>query len=157
MAAPPDRTKVSPAMPMNSASSRRSRWSGLAQSAQPRWPPTDAIRAALPIGSASWPGACWLDPETLGAGLASGLLMSGFAGVRRDIGGAGAGQVDRDDDLVEQFLADALGERGLFEGEVVVDGVVGDRRGLVVADDRGQRRDHHDRALDVLGQLRLVE
>ena len=33
---------------MNSASSRRSRWSGLAQSAQPRWPPTDAISAARP-------------------------------------------------------------------------------------------------------------
>src|SRR5215472_11000993 len=141
MAAPPDRTKVSPAMPRNSASSRRSRWLGLAQSAQPRWPPTDAIRAALPMGSARWPGACGRDPEAPGAGVASGLFMSGFARVCRDVGGAGAGQVDRDDDLVEQFLADALGERGLFEGEVLVDGVVGDRGGLVVADDRGQRRD----------------
>src|SRR5215470_12147427 len=104
MAAPPDRTKVSPAMPMNSASSRRSRWSGLAQSAQPRWPPTDAIRAALPMGSAPragpalWAGACGPVPEAPGAGLAPGLLMSGFAGVRRDIGGARAGEVDRDDD-----------------------------------------------------------
>src|SRR5262249_38518645 len=149
--------KVSPAMPMNSASSRRSRWSGLAQSAQPRWPPTDAIRAALPIGSAPWTGARRLDPEVPGAGLASGLLMSGFAGVRRDIGGAGAGQVDRDDDLVEQFLADALGEGGLFEGEVLVDGVVGDGCGLVIADDRRQRRHHHHRAVDVLFQLRLVQ
>jgi len=33
LAAPLDRMKVSPAMPMNSASSRRSRWSGLVQSA----------------------------------------------------------------------------------------------------------------------------
>jgi len=33
MAAPPDSTNVSPAMPMNSDSSRRSRWSGLVQSA----------------------------------------------------------------------------------------------------------------------------
>src|SRR5215471_2203297 len=157
MAAPPDRTKVSPAMPMNSASSRRSRWSGLAQSAQPRWPPTEAIRAALPTGSAPWAGARGLDPEAPAAGFAPGLLMSGFARVRRDIGGARAGEVDRDDDAVEQFLADALGQGGLLEGEVVVDGVVGDGRGLVVADDRRQGGHHHYRPVDVLFQLRLVQ
>ena len=33
MAAPPDKMKVSPAMPMNSDSSRRARWLGLVQSA----------------------------------------------------------------------------------------------------------------------------
>src|SRR5215467_11735548 len=131
MAAPPDRTKVSPAMPMNSASSRRSRWPGLAQSAQPRWPPTDAIRAARPAGPAPRAGACGAVPEPPGAGPAWGLLMSGFAGVRRDVGGAGAGEVDRDDDAVEQVLGHALGQGGLLEGEVVADGVVGDGRGLV--------------------------
>src|SRR5260370_42323685 len=134
MAAPPDRTKVRPAMPMNSASSRRSRWSGLAQSAQPRCPPTDAIRAARPmgtaprVGSAPSPRACGLVSGVRGAGLASGLFMSGFAGARRDIGGAGAGEGERNDDAVEQFLADAFRQGGLLEGEVVVDGVIGDGR-----------------------------
>ena len=47
-AAPPERTKVSPAIPMNSESRRRSLWSGLVQSAYPRWPPTEAMKAALP-------------------------------------------------------------------------------------------------------------
>src|ERR1700746_3857199 len=102
MAAPPDRTKVRPAMPMNSASSRRSRWPGLAQSAQPRWPPTDAIRAALPMGSGLWAGA----------GLASGPAMSGLAGVGGDVGGAGVGEVDGDDDLVVQLFGDAFGQGG---------------------------------------------
>src|SRR5215471_19639177 len=110
MAAPPDSTNVSPAMPMNSASSRRSRCSGLAQSAHPRWPPTDAIRAARPTGS-RW-----------GASLFPvGEVMSGFPRARWHVGRAGAGQVDRDDDLVEQFLADAFGQRGLLEGQVLVD------------------------------------
>src|SRR6516165_8535934 len=118
MAAPPDRTKVRPAMPRNSASSRRSRWPGLAQSAQPRCPPTDAIKAARPTGSGPEAGAgpaCW------------GPVMSGFAGAGRDVGGAGAGEVDRDDHAVEQVLGDAFGQGGLFEGQILVDGVVGDR------------------------------
>src|SRR5262245_37198142 len=144
MAAPPDRTNVSPAMPMNSASSRRSRWSGLAQSAQPRWPPTEAIRAARPTGSAL---RC--------SRLSGGDFMSGLAGGGWHVGRAGMGQVDWDHDPVEQLLADALGQRGLLEAEVVVDGVVGDGRGLVVADDRRQRGDHHHRAIDVLLELRL--
>src|SRR5215472_8259801 len=128
MAAPPDRTNVRPDMPRNSASSRRSRWSGLAQSAQPRWPPTDAISAARPTGSGMRAGR----PPS--RDFISLLLGAGWV-----VGGAGAGQVDRDDDLVVQVLADALGQRGLLEGQVVVDGVVGDGRGLVVADDRRQR------------------
>src|SRR4249920_1219463 len=107
MAAPPDSTNVSPAMPMNSASSRRSRWSGLAQSAQPRWPPTDAIRAARPTGS----GPRASRPPV-------GEVMSGFPRAGRHVGRAGVGQVDRDDDLVEQVLADALGQRRLLEGQV---------------------------------------
>src|SRR5215813_4242463 len=123
MAAPPDRTKVRPAMPMNSASSRRSRCWGLAQSAHPRWPPTDAIRAARPTGSG---------PRAVGAAVPSAVLMSGFSRAGRHVGRAGAGQVDRDDDLVEQVLTDPLGQRRLLEGQVVVDGVVGDGRGLVV-------------------------
>src|SRR5215467_2563588 len=110
MAAPPDKTKVSPAMPMNSASSRRSRWLGLAQSAQPRCPPTDAIRAARPTG-----------PEPRFCRSAAGEVMSGFRRAGRHVGRPGAGQVDRDDDLVEQFLADTLGQRCLLEGQVVVD------------------------------------
>src|SRR5215472_15284693 len=115
MAAPPDRTKVRPAMPMNSASSRRSRCPGLAQSAQPRWPPTDAISAARPTGWGRW--SSWLPLW---------VVMSVFLGARRGVGGAGTGEVERNDDLVEQILADAVGERGLLEGQVVVDGVVGD-------------------------------
>src|SRR5215468_3415140 len=122
MAAPPDRTKVSPAMPMNSASSRRSRWSGLAQSAHPRWPPTDAISAARPV-SLGLPTS----PFSMGG------VMSGFSGTVRHVGRAGVGQVDRDDDLVVELLADAFGQRGLLEGQVLVDGVVGDGRGIVVA------------------------
>src|SRR6516225_4201391 len=121
MAAPPDRTKVRPAMPMNSASSRRSRCSGLAQSAQPRWPPTDAIRAARPTGSVPRAGR-----------LPVGEVMSGFPRAGLHIGRPGVGQVDRDDDLVEQFFADPVGQGGLLERLVVVDGVVGDGRGLVV-------------------------
>src|SRR5215468_5449740 len=106
MAAPPDRTNVRPAMPMNSASRRRSRCLGLAQSAQPRWPPTDAIRAARPTG----PG-----PRAVGAAVPSVVLMSGFAGARWRVGRAGVGEVDRDDDLVVQVFADALGQGGLLE------------------------------------------
>src|SRR5262245_53644729 len=106
MAAPPDRTKVRPAMPMNSASSRRSRCLGLAQSAQPRWPPTDAIRAARPTGP---------EPRAVGAAVPSVVLMSGLSRAGRHVGRAGVGQVDRDDDLVEEFLADAVGQRGLLE------------------------------------------
>src|SRR5690348_4280709 len=123
MAAPPDRMKVRPAMPMNSASSRRSRCSGLAQSAQPRWPPTDAIKAARPTGSEPPASRAWF-----------GAVMSGFPLARWHVGRAGAGQRDRDHDLVEQLLADAVGQGGLLQGLVVVDGVVGDGRGLVVAD-----------------------
>src|SRR5262249_29720646 len=115
MAAPPDRTNVSPAMPMNSASSRRSRCSGLAQSAQPRWPPTDAIRAARPTGS-----------EPRASRIPFRAVMSGFRGAGRHIGRTWAGQRDRDDDPVEQLLGYAFGQRGLLEGQVVVDGVVGD-------------------------------
>src|SRR6516164_2445571 len=108
MAAQPDSTKVSPAMPRNSASSRRSRWSGLAQSAQPRWPPTDSIRAARPTG----PGM-----RAAPAAGPSAVLISGFPGAGWH---AGAGQVDRDDDLVVEVLADALGQRGVLERQVVV-------------------------------------
>ena len=39
----------------------------------------------------------------------------------------------------------------------MADGVVGDGRGLVVSDHRGQGRHHHHRALDVLFQLGLVQ
>src|SRR5260370_14927037 len=59
-----------------------------------------------------------------------------FLGAGRYIGCAAAGQRDRVNDTLVQFLADAVGQRGPFEGEVVVDGVVGDYGGLVVADDR---------------------
>src|SRR5215467_7984877 len=104
MAAPPDSTNVNPAMPMKSASSRRTPCSGLAQSAQPRCPPTDAIRAARPTGSEA--------PTASKARLSRfpvGEVMSGFSRAGRHVGRAGAGQVDRDDDLVEQVLADAFG------------------------------------------------
>src|SRR5215470_709881 len=114
MAAPPDRMKVSPDMPMNSASNRRSRCSGLAQSAQPRCPPTDAIRAARPTGSG---------PRADGAAVPSAVLMSGFPGTGRDVGGAGAGQRERLDDPVEEFLGHAVGQGGLLECGVVADGV----------------------------------
>src|SRR6267154_1354148 len=120
MAAPPDSTKVRPAMPMNSASSRRSRCSGLAQSAQPRWPPTDATRAARPTSSEPRPS------RFSAAGFMSGFSRAGWL-----IGRAWTGQRDRVDDPIEQLLADAVGQGGLLEGQVVVDGVVGDGRGLV--------------------------
>src|SRR5215471_13979497 len=110
MAAPPDRMKVRPAMPMNSASSRRSRCLGLAQSAQPRCPPTDAIRAARPTDAR---------PRAAGGAVPPVVLMSGFARAGRHVGRAGVGQVDRDDDLVEQLLADPVGQRGLLERLVV--------------------------------------
>src|SRR5262245_48127257 len=120
MAAPPDSTKVRPAMPMNSASSRRSRCLGLAQSAQPRCPPTEAIRAARPVS-----------PGPRSSPFSMGGFMSGFSGTVRHVGRAGVGQVDRDDDLVVKLLADAFGQRGLLEGQVFVDRVVGDGHGLV--------------------------
>src|SRR6516225_9171701 len=129
MAAPPDSTKVSPAMPRNSASSRRSRWSGLVQSAYPRAPPTEAISAALPTGSMARPGC---------AAPASEVLISGFLRARQ-VSRTPAGQRERVDHPVVQVLAHALGQRRLLQGQVVVDGVVGDLRGLVVPDDRGQR------------------
>jgi hypothetical protein len=47
------------------------------------------------------------------------------------VGGAGAGEVEGDDDLVVQVLGYALGQRRLLEREVVVDGVVGDGCGFV--------------------------
>src|SRR6516225_5051069 len=112
MAAPPDSTKVNPAMPRDSARRRRSRCSGLAQSAQPRWPPTDTIKAARPTGSAR-----------RASRFPFGAVMSGLPWTRRHIGRAGAGQRKRVDDLIEQILADAVGQRGLLEGQVVVDGV----------------------------------
>src|ERR1700730_69265 len=162
MAAPPERTNVSPLMPMNSASRRRSRWSGLVQSAQPRWPPTEAISAALPSGSAlrtrgsvmdSWlVSAVGSSPPSGGVEPGPGL-MSLWAAAGLRVGRASAGQGERVDDPVEQLLADALGQGGLLEGQVVVDGVIRDHRGLVVADDGRQRRHHHHRALDVLLQL----
>jgi len=46
------------------------------------------------------------------------------------VGGAGAGEGERVDDLVIQVLAHTLGQGGLLEGQVVVDGVVGDGRGF---------------------------
>jgi len=52
------------------------------------------------------------------------VLISRFPG--RKIGRAAAGQCERVDDPVEEFLADALGQGGLLEGQVMVDGVVGD-------------------------------
>jgi hypothetical protein len=47
------------------------------------------------------------------------------------VGGAGAGEVEGNDDLVVQILGYALGQRRLLEREVVIDGVVGDGRGFV--------------------------
>src|SRR6266851_7140301 len=99
-AAPPERTKVSPAIPMNSESRRRSLWSGLVQSAYPRWPPTEAMKAALPE------------------------VISCFRPVCGDVSRATAGQGEWVDDPVEQFLADTVGQGRLLEGEVVADGVV---------------------------------
>src|ERR1700678_3244036 len=58
---------------------------------------------------------------------------SGLRG-RGHVGGAGAGERDGLDDLVVEVLGHAFGQGGLLEGEVVVDGVVGGRGGLVVAD-----------------------
>ena len=50
-------------------------------------------------------------------------------------------------------LDEAELQRGGLQREVVVHGVVGDLRGLVVADHRRQRRHQHQRALDVLLDL----
>src|SRR5215468_11955955 len=94
MAAHPDRMKVSPARPRNSASKRRSRWSGLVQSAKARWPPTDAIRAALPTSCVLRAEPTSLTEET----------MSGLLEVCRDVSRAGAGEGDRVDDLVAAGL-----------------------------------------------------
>src|SRR5215470_10869000 len=94
MAAHPDRMKVSPARPRNSASKRRSRWSGLVQSAKARWPPTDAIRAALPMSRVLRAGSTSLTEET----------MSGPLGVCRGVGRAGAGEGERVDDRVAAGL-----------------------------------------------------
>src|SRR5262245_46423466 len=98
MAAPPDKMNVNPAMPINSASRRRSRCSGLAQSAQPRWPPTEAIRAARPTSS-----------EPRSARFSGEGFMSGFPGAGWHVGRAWVGECERVHDLVEQFLADAVG------------------------------------------------
>src|SRR5262249_33081305 len=51
VAAPPDSTKVSPDIPINSERSRRSRWSGLVQSAKYRGPPRMAMSACSPCGT----------------------------------------------------------------------------------------------------------
>src|SRR5215470_855046 len=139
MAAPPDRTKVRPAMPRNSASSRRSRCWGLAQSAQPRWPPTEAIRAARPNGA-----------ELRSFCFSPGECMSVFPGTWGHISRPGAGQGDRVNNPIEQLLADSFGQRRLLEGQVTIDGVIGDRRGLVITDYRRQGGDHNHRPVDVL-------
>src|SRR6516162_9475427 len=120
-------------MPRNSARSRRARWSGSVQSAYPRCPPTEAMRAALPIGSA---GSC------AGDECSWSTVMSRLGG-RCQVGGPAFGQGEGVDDPIEELLAHPLGEGGLLEGEVVVDGVVRDDRGLVVADDGRQGGDHH--------------
>src|SRR5215467_11584411 len=51
IAAPPDRTKVSPDTPINSERSRRSLWSGFLQSAKYRAPPTLAMSACSPCNT----------------------------------------------------------------------------------------------------------
>src|SRR5580693_9812770 len=66
------------------------------------------------------------------------VLVSGFG---RKVGRAATGERERVDHPVVQFLRHPLGQRGLLEGQVVVDGVVGDLRGLVIPDHRGQRGD----------------
>src|SRR5215469_6757252 len=104
MAAHPDRMNVRPARPRNSASRRRSRWSGLVQSAKPRWPPTDAMRAALPM-------SCVLSAESTSW---AGVAMSGSLGPRGNVGRAGAGEREGVDDAVVKFLGDAVGEGGLL-------------------------------------------
>src|SRR5262249_1462863 len=116
MAAHPDRMKVSPARPRNSASRRRSRWPGLVQSAKPRWPPTDAMRGALAM-------SCGVAAESTSW---AGVGMAGSVGLRGNVGRGGAGEREGVDDAVVEFFGDAVGEGGLFEGGVVVDGVVGD-------------------------------
>src|SRR5271157_2355702 len=53
MAAPPDSTKVNPDVPINSARTRRNRWSGFVQSAKYRAPPTLAMSACSPCRTAA--------------------------------------------------------------------------------------------------------
>src|SRR6516164_8996344 len=118
---------VSPAMPMNSASNLRNRWSGFVQSAYPRCPPTDAISAAPPTG---------IELSAGSAPTAVCPLISGLLAVCVHVSGAALRERQRLHDTVIQLLTDPLLERGLLEGEVLFDGVVGDFRGLVVADDR---------------------
>src|SRR6516165_1802095 len=57
-------------------------------------------------------------------------------------------------DAIEFRLRDeAQLQRGFLQREIVVHGVVGDLRGLVVADDGRKRRHQHERALDVFVDL----
>jgi hypothetical protein len=58
------------------------------------------------------------------AGLGEHDRLSGGLGGGGHVGGAGVGEGEGVDLLVE-FFADPFGDRGWFEGEVVVDGVVG--------------------------------
>src|SRR5215467_10290751 len=110
MAAPPERMNVNPAMPMNSDSIRRSRWSGLVQSAYPRCPPIDAISAALPVSAGSPPAGSALPVRDPISSLLGAVLQ-----IRR----ASLGERERIDDPVVQLLTHAVVQRGLLERQIV--------------------------------------
>src|SRR3569833_1423194 len=60
-------------------------------------------------------------------------------------------------DAVEFSLADVTElQGGLLQRQGVLAGVMGDLRGLVVADHRRERRLQHERSLDIFGDLPVV-
>jgi len=72
-------------------------------------------------------------------------------------GDIGLDHLGRIDGPVEGRLIDkAKFERGLFQALIVRRRVVRDRCRLVVADHRDERRDQHQRALDIFGDLPAV-
>src|SRR5215471_14321597 len=84
------------------------------------------LGGTLGLRSLPWPAASRAAARGVGIGISRRSGQSG------QVSGAGAGEGEGDDDLVVQVLADPVGQRRLLEGQVVVDGVVGDRRGLVI-------------------------
>src|SRR5262249_39340254 len=91
----------------------------------------------------------FLSPATAGAT----SRRSRIAGIGRDVR---PNHLRRVDDTVELRLAyEPQLERRLLERQIIVQGVVGDLRGLVVPDNRRKCGDEHQRAVD--GFLDLLQ
>lgn len=94
----------------------------------------NAKNSSTPVRPARARRACRSRPTRVWLGLHKRRLQAVQNGVSAV---PTLGQRERVDQPVAQVLADAIGYRGLFQDEVVVDGLVSDDQCQVAADDRG--------------------